>query len=569
MLAMAGFLSGCGEPDPGPGTIRHGSESQEIDKDRSHRTGDFPAKVFHYSYSFDLRPTQDSSRQAHSGLLMSVPSPGGDCTVLKGPPGLTRVLWNGAPASRVEPLADGALRICGLPVSEGHLLFIEADVTVPEMTYDYTQVGFSRRQDRKGNTFSYLMSWVEQCDRLGLCDDAPGRLATFSFEVQHAENDVVLCPGQLFRDSPTETFCLIGPGRQAPTYSAFAIASNPAWVKTLFAQAGATRLEFYEVPGGLLAPALNPADFTDYLGWLKSLLGPLPYGDTLRVVGGPTEFLGMEHPANIVLREDLPLLRSEYANGPRHTLMHEIAHQWSGNRTTMAEAYDFAWKEAIAEYLSYVYEAQKWPSDAARTRVYWDRMARSAMFYPKPADHPEPFLTFAADVYGTGPMIFFLQLETLLPGGQADVVEGIQHFLSVPGVRDTEQLRSSLEQAAGLPEGSLWGYFDAWVYGSGEPDWPYFDVTTEQVDGQLTLTATQQSYEGGIYPVAVTVRVRGETQTKDVVLNYGLAPTSGTLSVTVPFPEPVLQVSVDPDSRVVNRRFFGALEEAAPPRWHF
>ncbi|MFY0583336.1 M1 family aminopeptidase [Cystobacter fuscus] len=58
----------------------------------------------------------------------------------------------------------------------------------------------------------------------------------------------------------------------------------------------------------------------------------------------------MEHPGNIILSEDLPLLRSEYANQTRHTLMHEIAHQWAGNRTTLAEAHDFAWKEAIAEY---------------------------------------------------------------------------------------------------------------------------------------------------------------------------------------------------------------------------
>ncbi|MFY0583335.1 hypothetical protein ACN28S_61645 [Cystobacter fuscus] len=70
------------------------------------------------------------------------------------------------------------------------------------------------------------------------------------------------------------------------------------------------------------------------------------------------------------------------------------------------------------------------------------------MFYPRPEDHPAPFLTFAADVYGTGPMLLFLQLEELLPGGQEDVLRGIQHFLAAPGARSTQHLHESLEQGA-------------------------------------------------------------------------------------------------------------------------
>jgi aminopeptidase N len=599
VLGATGLMGGCAEPlapITEPGAVQHGGEQPQNNPipgdsepqtpppsppqaneppptepdgpDAPRSSVDFAAQVVHYGYGFDLRPTGNAPHPAHSRLYLQVPASGGDCTVLKGPPGITQVKWNGAAAASVEELT-GAWRICG-PTLPNQLLVIEADISIPVMTYDYTQVGFSLRQDRKGQLTSYLMSWVEQCDRLGLCDDAPGQLATFSFEVEHNAGDVVLCPGTRLNVSATQTRCgsLL---QKAPTYSAFAIASNPSWVRTTFAQSGTTRLEFFEGPDGLLAPALDPAAVGDYLGWITGLLGPLPYGDTLRVAGAPTEFLGMEHPGNIILSEVLPVLRSDYANPTRHTLMHEIAHQWAGNRTTLAGAYDFAWKEAVAEYLTYVYEQQHWPQDAAKTRVYWDRLARSAMFYPKPEDQPAPFITFAADVYGTGPMLFFLQLEDLLPGGQADVIRGIQRFLALPGVRDTAQLQQALEQGAQLSEGALDAYFDAWVHGSNEPDWPYFSVTQEldEEEGQLTLTATQQTYEGGIYPVSVKVRVQGATQTRDVVLDYGLTPTSATLSVTVPFPEPVVQVSVDPDSRVVNRRFFGALKEAAPPRWHF
>ncbi|WP_157758219.1 M1 family aminopeptidase [Cystobacter fuscus] len=588
VLGTTGFLGGCEEPAPSvtePGTIQHGNEQPQTTPPEPPgeppptepgsteppppSSVDFAARVLHYHYGFDLRPTGNTPHPAHSRLYLKVPATGGDCTVLKGPPGITQVKWNGAAATRVEELT-GAWRICG-PSLPNQPLVIEADISVPVATYDYTQVGFSQRRDRKGQLASYLMSWVEQCDRLGLCDDAPGQLATFSYEVEHDAADVVLCPGTRLNVSDTQTRC----GsylQQAPTYSSFAIASNPSWVRTTFAEAGPYRLEFFEGPGGLLAPALQSAVFADYLEWITGLLGPLPYGDTLRVAGAPTEFLGMEHPGNIILSEELPVLRSEYADQTRHTLMHEIAHQWAGNRTTMAEAYDFAWKEAIAEYLAYVYEARHWPQDAAKTRAYWDRMARSAMFYPRPEDRPAPFLTFAADVYGTGPMLLFLQLEELLPGGQEDVLRGIQHFLAVPGARTTQHLHESLEQGAHLAPGSLDSYFDAWIHGSNEPDWPYFDVepTLDEETGHLTLAVTQQTYEGGIYPVKVKVRVQGATQTRDILVDYGLAPTSATLvTPPEPFPEPVIQVTVDPENRVVNRRFFGAIKEAAPPRWHF
>ena len=60
----------------------------------------------------------------------------------------------------------------------------------------------------------------------------------------------------------------------------------------------------------------------DFLRWMTARFGPLPYGHELRVAGAPTEWLGMEHPANILLRDNLPLLPKDYANMAMHTLMH-------------------------------------------------------------------------------------------------------------------------------------------------------------------------------------------------------------------------------------------------------
>jgi aminopeptidase N len=62
---------------------------------------------------------------------------------------------------------------------------------------------------------------------------------------------------------------------------------------------------FYEVPGGHIKDALDPASVAEFMTSLTELLGPFPYGNELRFAGAPTAWLGFEHPANIVLDERL------------------------------------------------------------------------------------------------------------------------------------------------------------------------------------------------------------------------------------------------------------------------
>nr|WP_253899834.1 M1 family aminopeptidase [Corallococcus carmarthensis] len=273
----------------------------------------------------------------------------------------------------------------------------------------------------------------------------------------------------------------------------------------------------------------------------------------------------MEHPANIILRDNLPLLPRSYANMTLHTLMHEIVHQWAGDRTTLASAGDFPWKEAVAEYLTYVFEDEHRSEEATWTLAYWDRLARTASYYLRPRDSPAPpFLTFVNDIYGTGPMILLVQLESLL--GRAQVLAGLQAFLAEPGVRSIEDLRTALEAASGR---DLQRYFDTWVDGEGEPDWPYFQVEWSQADA-LTLTVTQRTQTGKAYPCEVELELQGEApeQRRRVTVSYGLEPESATVGLMVEgLPWKVQQVAVDPRSRLVNRRSPGLVREPAPQAW--
>ncbi|HEX8539588.1 MAG TPA: hypothetical protein VF664_19135, partial [Cystobacter sp.] len=113
VLGTTGLLGGCQEPSPsvtGPEPVQHGNEQPQTTPPEPGGSEppptepggaeppppsvDFAARVLHYDYGFDLRPTGDTPHPAHSRLLLQVPASGGDCTVLKGPPGITQVKWN-------------------------------------------------------------------------------------------------------------------------------------------------------------------------------------------------------------------------------------------------------------------------------------------------------------------------------------------------------------------------------------------------------------------------------------------------------------------------------------------
>ncbi|ATB35288.1 hypothetical protein CYFUS_000700 [Cystobacter fuscus] len=565
VLFLGGVLgSGCGAPDteptPGDGcsntTCEPSVQGQDIIGDRQYN-------VLQYKYGIDL-----TSRQASSELVVQ-PSETIDCLSIPGPASVQNVSWQWGGTSVLQGFnwSNEHLNICSTSDVDGTRgpSIIKSTYTVPEATYDYSQVGFSRRQDFSGGQFTYLLGWVESCDLFGPCDDAADQLTRVSFTVDHPENQLVLCPGVRTTPSNRQTRCDLPANTKAPTYSSFAVASNPNWVETQFLTSP-VNVKFYEVPNGRLIPALNRNDVSHFLGWITEQLGALPYGSELRIASGPTEWLGMEHPANIILRDDLPLLRKDYANMTMHTLMHEVVHQWAGNRTTLSSKWDFAWKEALADYMTYLYEEQYRGGEAGQTRAYWDRLARSATYYLQPQDNPAPnYITFVNSTYGSGPMILFLQLEPLI--GKDKVLAGIKSFLSASAARSIDDLRVAMQNASGK---DLTPYFNAWVKRSGEPNWPYYvDNGWKRTNGKLTFKVLQQSdiYYPGYVEVEVSFHDR--TDKRIGLAKFELTGQNKEVSVEVAIGdgwEPSGFV-VDPYNKFVNSKLMGLVAEPEPIRW--
>jgi aminopeptidase N len=505
--------------------------------------GPIAGAVKRYDYAFDL-----TTRHAKTELEIDVAAPGGDCFETSSELAtVTNATWNGAPAKSAA-VTSTKLDACGEGISAGKPLVLGAEVDVPLKKFFGLDVGFSKKKDKAGGDFTYLLSWVGGCDRFGPCDDDPSRLASFHFDVTHPSGTVVLCPGAL-TPGDTVTSCDLA-GTLAPTYSGFGFAADPLWKRSLFTSAAGIDVALYEVPGGMIGQTLEKASVDAYLAWITNLLGPFPYGKELRLAGGPTAWLGFEHPANIILQEDLPSLAQAYADATMHVFMHETAHQWAGDRATIATTSDFAWKEATAEYLAYVFEdEQRPPIEAAASLEYWSSISLQSTYYPRPTDDPPPAVQdFYGDVYGPGPMVFYVQLESLI--GRKGVLDGIKAFLAKPGALAVADLQKALEASSGQ---DLKPYFDVWAFGKGKPEWPTLAVSTAQVGDMVTVTVTQQNASKKLYGCKVEVEVVGATTSATAVVDFGTTPTSDTKAATVTLVEPVVSTKLEPRHRLIAR----------------
>lgn len=428
--------------------------------------GDATARVTHYDYRFDV-----TTRAAHATVTLELETPG-NCLSL---PLRMGAIVQAIRADGAEPLAarhaDGKLDVCSTQGhAAGEAMTVEVELVVPLSTLGDSQVGYSVTKDAQGNDFHYLVSWVGGCDRFAPCDARPNQFAHYTFHVTHPETHDVRCPGTVTEVSPTETRCEFTHDG-GPTYSTFGLAAYPAWMQIDKGTWGSAKVTLYDRPQTMIDAAIDSAYHAGFMSFLETTFGPYPYGNELRILTAPTYWNGFEHPGNIVLDDLLARAQSAYANPVAHVLDHEIAHQWAGDETTLADTYDFVWKEAMAEYLTFVYEAMADAPAAAATVNAWKSYSVSAQYFPVPGEKPALF-DYYGDVYGPGPMIFFRQIEVL--SSREQVIAALKTVLGTPRALSVDELVTALEQATGL---DLDAYAAAWIRGTGAPVWPTVALT--------------------------------------------------------------------------------------------
>jgi len=503
-------------------------------------SGELSYRVTHY----DVHANLDDAALTIAATLAVVE--GGDCLTIPSRAAPRSALWNGGPPKQGDH--DGtALSLCGSSVAAGSELTIEVTADLVEDTLEDTQVGYSVSTDIEGAPFQYLVSWIGGCDRFGPCDSDPKSFATYRFEIEHAPDAVALCPGTI---AASEGLTVCETDFEAPTYSAFGFVVSPSFTAVDLGSWDDVAVTLYDMPGSATAGRVQGTVHGQFLAWMRERLGPYPYGDQLRIAVGPTHWRGFEHPGNIVLNDQLENSSSplaiEYDDVLTHVLNHELAHMWAGNRTTLASEKDFVWKEAVVEYLTFVFEDETFgETTSAATTRYWKAASQSATHFASPRDDV-PLIDYYGDAYGPGAMILFRQLEALYD--RQRVLGAIEDALAEPGAMGIGELQAALEARLGV---ALDGYLDRWLRGQGEPQWPQFTIAIDQVGDQVTITVTQVAPATPMgCAFAVELRGAGADERAEVWIDRGIDGREVvTATATVPFA--VVETRLDPHAHAL------------------
>jgi aminopeptidase N len=444
---------------------------------------------------------------------------GGDCATLDyAVPGADDVFMAGVGAE--YDVTDGKLTACGDGWEAGETVDLDVFFTHPQETWGGSQVGLTTNyQDSEGGSLTYLLSWVGECDRHGPCDARPDRFATYKFDVTHDPATQVLCAGTV-TPGQGRTTCEFG-FEGGPTYSTFAFLASPSWTMSSLGDFGGVAATLYDFPSSGVAGKFDTGAARGFLAWMGSTFGPYPYGNELRFVVAPTYWAGFEHPGNIALDQSLG---AADVDSLRHTVLHEMGHQWAGDQTTLRELHDFVWKEAMVEYLSFVYEDESVsPAVAHGTSSYWKSAALDSLYYLVPDERP-PLLDYYGDVYAPGPMVLFRQIEAMY--GREQVIAGLQ----------VSDVQAALEAATGA---DLAAYYDAWVYGAAAPQWPRATVTrTDLGGGMVQVAVTLATVDGVARGCKFDVSLRGALPTDVLDVPFDFGPNGAAVApqtVTPPF----------------------------------
>lgn len=522
-----------------------------------------------YDVDFDL-DSHDLTMTAHLDVQTD-----GACLTIPMRARSTDIKLDDQPATNTSAKPDTELTVCksmgsSFKAGVGAKIAVTSKQT-PERRGE-GDVGFTVK--RLGSaTYSYLLSWIEGCDLFGPCDTRPDRFAKYNFKVRHASDTQVLCPGVIVEtpapmpqtEPPTKhlTECNFEYAG-GPTYSTFGlIARAPKWQASSLGEWSNVRVSLFSDTDSLRTAFAN-AELDGSISWFESMLGQaFPYGDELRFIEAPTIWGGFEHPGTIVLQRGLTdsASREYYPESLEHVVLHELAHQWAGNRTTLRSSNDFAWKEAAAEYLTYLYEVDRENyADAADLAAYWKARGLAAGSFPVPAD-AAPLKDFYGAAYGAGTMTIFRQIEAMY--GQAAVRSALEKLLgtSDPPFLGIDDVREALQRETGA---ELQQYFNEWVRGKGRPTSFTVQPTRLQLaDGSwevhLEETQAPEEEETVARGCAFRVRLVGDGDNyADFAFNNG--PDGG------PFATPPAQhLSFEPRDHIVDPYSECLVQETGAP----
>jgi aminopeptidase N len=311
----------------------------------------------------------------------------------------------------------------------------------------------------------------------------------------------------------------------------------------------------YLMPENAAANTPRLSAIKDHIAVLASLFGEYPFVDTKYGIVSSWFQGGMEHPTLTSIGESI------LSNVPRDItilLVHELSHQWWGDKVTM-RTWDDVWlNEGFATYCEVLYLEKalgRNPGVTLRTS-YDDGLYGGTLAPSVVADPADPFAHTGA-VYDKGG--WFLHMLRRLVGDDA-FFSGLNAYGAAHawGTATRGDLRAIFEQRTGLDLKQFW---DQWLE---TPFRPVFQATfrTSPDASTVTLAVTQTQGHTVVHPAAapndrpfyvfpLVVRL---TYLDGTTADVTVLPTDFTTTVTVPNParKIVAGIALDPGSDVLK-----------------
>lgn len=271
----------------------------------------------------------------------------------------------------------------------------------------------------------------------------------------------------------------------------------------------------------------------------SDLFGPYPY---LREKYGHMQISifsgGMEHST-----------MSSMGSWDYSLMVHELAHQWFGNKITCASWRDIWINEGFATWMvslcleDLLDNGFWWPGWKKLTRISALRVPDGSIFVRDTALTTTIFsqrLTYHKASF----VLHGLRYQI----GDSALFAGLRSYMNDPELSwafaTTEHIRFFLEQASGQ---DLRAYFDRYIYGSG---YPRYQVNWQQQGTQLQLHTRQLRPEGLPFAQKLPVRAYGAGDSIDIHIDFRGSQRSDVVSV----PFAVDSLVFDPDIFVLSEQ---------------
>jgi len=311
----------------------------------------------------------------------------------------------------------------------------------------------------------------------------------------------------------------------------------------------------YLMPENAAANAPRLSAMKNHIEVLASLFGEYPFVDTKYGIVSSSFSGGMEHPTLTSIGENI------LSNVPRDItllLVHELSHQWWGDRITMRTWDDIWLNEGFATYSEVLYleKAEGRNPGVTLKASYDDGLYGGRLAQAVVADPANPF-KYTGAVYSKG--AWFLHMLRRLVGDDA-FFSGLRAYGDAHawGTATRGELRSLFEHRTGLDLKQFW---DQWLETQFRPT---FRATyrTPADASTVTLTVTETQGHTVVHPVAgpndkpfyvfpLPVRI---TYLDGTTFDVTIVPTDVTTTVTVPNPSKkfVAGIQLDPGSDILK-----------------